>query len=73
MTFQEIVKEIQHLSVDERKALINIISDSLDDPKLHSILEFEGIGQGLLNGVDAQDYVSALRDEWDNRERNFRK
>jgi len=73
MTLQELVKEIQQLSIDERKILINIISDSIDDTKKYSILEFEGIAQGLLNGVDAQDYVNGLRDEWDERERNFRK
>jgi len=73
MTLQELVKEIQQLSIDERKILINIISDSIDDTKRYSILEFEGIAQGLLNGVDAQDYVNGLRDEWDERERNFRK
>ena len=73
MTLQELVKEIQQLSLDERKALIHILSESMDEPKLYSILEFQGIGKGLLNGVDAQDYVSGLRDEWDERERNFRK
>ena len=73
MTLQELVKEIQQLSIDERKALINIISDSIDEPKRYSILEFQGIGRGLLNNVDAQDYVNGLRDEWDERERNFRK
>jgi hypothetical protein len=73
MTLQELVKEIQQLSVDERKALINIISDSLDEPKRYSILEFQGIEHDLLNGMDAQEYVNGLRDEWDERERNFRK
>jgi len=73
MTLQELVKEIQQLSLDDRKLLINILSDSIDEPKSHSILEFEGIGRGLLNGVDAQDYVNQLRDDWDERERNFHK
>jgi hypothetical protein len=73
MTLQELVKEIQQLSIDDRKILISILSDSIDEPKSHSILEFEGIGHGLLNGIDAQDYVNSLRDDWDERERNFRK
>ncbi|MCA0456427.1 MAG: hypothetical protein LCI00_20810 [Chloroflexi bacterium] len=63
MTFQEIIEEIQHLSVDERKTLMMIISDSLDEVKEHRMLEFQGIGKGLLNGVDAQDYVNTLRYE----------
>ncbi len=61
MTLQELVKEIQQLSIDDRKTLINLLSDSIDEPKNYSILEFEGIGRGLLNGVDAQDYVNDLR------------
>ena len=73
MTLQELVNEIQQLSMDERKTLINILADSIDEPKQYSILEFQGIGHQLLNGVDAQDYVNRLRDEWDERERNFRK
>jgi hypothetical protein len=73
MTFQVLLNEINQLSIDERKVLMNILSDSIDEPKRHSILEFEGIAQGLLNGADAQDYVNGLRDEWDERERNFRK
>ena len=62
MTLQELVKEIQHLSVDERKVLMNILSESIDEPKLYSILEFQGISQGLLNGVDAQNYVNGLHE-----------
>ena len=73
MTLQELVKEIQQLSIEDRKALINIISKSIDEPKLYSIFEFQGIGRGLLNDVDAQDYVNKLRGEWDERERNFHK
>lgn len=75
MTFQEIVREIPHLSLEERQALLNIINNTLDEPHSpkHSILEFQGIGRGLLSGIDAQDYVNSLRDEWDERERNIHK
>ena len=71
MIFEQVVREIHRLSIEQRKALIMILVDSLTKPetseKTHSILEFEGIGERLRNEVDAQDYVSQLRSEWDHR------
>lgn len=32
-----------------------------------SILELEGVGAELWQGVDAHDYINQLRDEWDER------
>ena len=32
-----------------------------------SLLELEGLGAEIWNGIDAQDYVNALRDEWETR------
>jgi hypothetical protein len=34
---------------------------------LHSILELEGLGAELWEGIDAQEYVNELRREWDHR------
>jgi hypothetical protein len=31
------------------------------------IMELHGLGKELWNGVDAQDYVNELRQEWDRR------
>ena len=73
MTLQELIREIQQLSAADRTAIMNLLSDLTDEPKMYSILDFQGIGQGALHGADAQDYVSRLRDEWDEREREFRK
>ena len=68
MTFEQILTEVRHLSVDERKRLITVIVDTLTDEgptKTRNILEFEGIGERLRDGTDAQDYVNRLRSEWD--------
>ena len=68
MTFEAIVDEIRTLSVEERKALINVIVDSLTVPtKTRSLLELEGLGAEIWEGIDAQDYVNQLRSEWDHR------
>jgi hypothetical protein len=32
-----------------------------------SLLELQGLGRELWSGRDAQDYVTALRGEWDHR------
>lgn len=68
MTFDQIANEIRQMSVQERKRLISVIVDTLteDHPaRTRSILEFEGVGEHLRNGTDAQDYVDQLRSEWD--------
>ncbi len=49
MTFEAIVDEIRTLSVAERKALLNVIVDSLTEPtKTRSLLELEGLGAEIL-------------------------
>lgn len=65
MTFQEIIHEIPTLSIEQRKVLITLLADSLTEtPKTHSLLELEGLGEHLWQGIDAQAYVDELRSEW---------
>ena len=70
MTLNEMLQEIPALSIAERKQLMHALVDSLTDdistPK-RRILEFAGIGAELYDGTDAQDYINAMRDEWDHR------
>jgi hypothetical protein len=35
--------------------------------KTRSILELEGLGKEIWEGVDPKEYVRKLRDEWNNR------
>jgi hypothetical protein len=68
MTFNDIVQEIGRLSIEQRKALIAILADSLAEPaKTRSLLELEGLGEHLWRDQNAQDYVDSLRQEWDDR------
>jgi hypothetical protein len=68
MTFNDIVQEIGRLSIEQRKALIAILADSLAEPaKTRSLLELEGLGEHLWRDHDAQTYVDSLRQEWDDR------
>lgn len=72
MTLEMMLEEIRALSVEERKRLISLIVDTLTEdsqiPQAHkkrSILDFEGAGAEMWQGIDAQEYVNHLRDEWD--------
>jgi len=70
MTFEQVTTEIRHMSIQERKRLISVIVDTFTEDKptrTRSILEFEGIGERLRDGTDAQDYVDRLHSEWDKR------
>jgi len=72
MTLEGIMEEVRTLTIAERKRLISAIIDTLTEPsavpqKKRSILEFEGVGAEMWQGIDAQEYVNKLRSEWDNR------
>ncbi len=65
-------RHIKALPVAERLRLLALIAADLavvaaEAPPKRSILELEGLGADLWQGVDAQDYVNALREEWDRR------
>jgi len=69
MTVAQMLAAARTLSYRERVELIKQLVDSLDDggieQRKRSILEFEGVGAELWEGVDLQNYVSGLRDELD--------
>ena len=71
MTLEALMHEIRALPVDERKRLLDLIADTLPESvrqageKQHDIMEFRGLGAEIWQGIDAQEYVNRLRDEWD--------
>ena len=70
MTLEQIASEVRRLSVEQRKQLIAVIVETLIEDKparTQSILEFEGVGERLRTGEDAQEYVNRLRSDWDER------
>lgn len=70
-------KYIKHRSSRERLRLVEITTHDLANSETallvekkiaqRSLLELEGLGAELWEGMDAQEYVNQLRDEWDNR------
>jgi DNA-binding PucR family transcriptional regulator len=71
MTVVEIMEQAQALNQQERKELVKLLVDSLDvkdeesTTGKRSLLELRGLGAEIWEGIDAQEYVDQLRDEWD--------
>ena len=71
MTVETLLEEIRTLSTADRQRLVRALlkeQDSQPTTKTRSILEFEGIGAEMWDGIDAQEYVNKLREEWDERD-----
>ncbi len=63
---------IESIPASEQLQLIALISRHLSEnaverksAKTRSLLELEGLGAEIWQGVDAQEYVNELRDEWE--------
>jgi len=64
-------REIRPLALSDRLLLAQkIIADAVAAARTappRSLLELEGLGAELWEGIDAQSYVDTLRAEWDHR------
>jgi hypothetical protein len=64
--------QVRNLSESDRLRLVELITHDLVEARTseqgkRSILELRGLGAEIWKGVDAQDYVDELRDEWGDR------
>ncbi len=73
MTLEQLYDQhIKVLSKSEQLKLIALISQQLAKKrksakrKQRSLMELEGLGAEIWQGIDAQEYVNQMRDEWDN-------
>ncbi|MBN1565725.1 MAG: hypothetical protein JXA10_17915 [Anaerolineae bacterium] len=73
MTVHDIMTQAKSLSQQEQKELIKLLVDALavtdvresELPKRYRLSALRGLGADIWRGIDAQDYVNELRDEWD--------
>lgn len=60
---------IKPLPREEQRLLLDVLRNELDTAangdKGRSILELHGLGREIWQGVDPEDYVRALREEWE--------
>ncbi|HUN07099.1 MAG TPA: hypothetical protein PLQ56_10885 [Aggregatilineales bacterium] len=71
MTTREILAQFKLMEREERAELLHDLIDIMNTPtpseKRYDVRDFRGIGAGLADGTDAQEYVNQLRSEWDHR------
>jgi hypothetical protein len=69
MTIAEILEQARKLTPQERKELAKLLIDMMDTETRPSqqrrLTELRGLGKEIWAGIDAQDYVDQMRDEWD--------
>lgn len=72
-TAREVYEQVVRLlPAAERLRLVELIARELITttstvPRQRSLLELEGLGAEIWQGIDAQEYVNELRKEWDHR------
>jgi hypothetical protein len=70
-TAEEIYQQyVKPLPNDEKLRLIAKVSSDLveNEPKpKRSLLELEGLGAEVWKGINADEYVNELRNEWEHR------
>jgi hypothetical protein len=67
-------RHIKPLPPVERLQLLALVAQDLaaepaqsPEGRQRSLLELEGLGAEIWQGIDAQEYVNKLRKEWDHR------
>jgi hypothetical protein len=67
-------QHIRELPTEQQLELLALIAQRLaerkapaQEAKTHSIMELHGLGKEIWEGIDAQEYVDKLRDEWEER------
>ena len=68
MTVTELLLEAQKLDRRQQKELIILLVDHLaSQPPMprRSLSELRGLGKEIWQGVDAQEYINEIRNEWD--------
>jgi DNA-binding HxlR family transcriptional regulator len=67
-SYQEVLDKARHLTPDEQLRLLEelaaIVRQQISTEPLHSLLELEGLGQEVWEGIDAQKYIDEERDTW---------
>ena len=69
ISYNDYVKGIEFLNVEEQLTLLQIISTglkkSIGKRRKSSIMELEGLGADIWKDIDAQWYVQQERRSWD--------
>ena len=75
---QKVLSELDRLTPEEQWQVMGHLMSQLQQRAVMTTKpervwqELEGVAPDLLAGVDAQDFVNSLRDEWDEREQQLK-
>jgi hypothetical protein len=66
LELEKLIDAANNLSSQDRQRLIDALTQQQRTAK-HRITELCGLGKEIWQGQDAQEYVNAERDSWDNQ------
>ena len=65
-SYDDIMRKTRQLGLSEQlrllESLAELVRQRVETSKKHSILELEGLGAEVWQGIDAQEYVNQERD-----------
>ena len=62
---EALIEAAKRLTADDRERLVHALQQS-DSVRQRRITEMRGLGKDLWRSVEAQEYVDAERDSWEN-------
>ena len=64
---EALIEAAKHLTLEDHERLLRaLLGESRLPAGLRRITEIRGLGKEVWQGIDAQDYVNAERDSWEN-------
>ncbi len=64
---KKIVEEIKNLPIPQQKKILEVVTllkTGIEVTHKSDITELRGCGKNIWVGIDAQEYVNKLREEW---------
>ena len=69
ITYQEVLYKARQLAPHEQLKLLEdlaaIIRQQVTTEPLHSVLEFEGVGEEVWKDINVEEYINQERNSWD--------
>ena len=64
---ETLIEAVRYLPHADRLRLVEVLLNENDGPQVtHHLKELRGLGKDIWKNVDAQEYVDAERDAWEN-------
>ena len=67
--YRDLLNQIQRLTLDEQfqllEDLVALVRRQATTKQLHSIMELQGLGKEIWEGVDVDKYIEEERNSWD--------